>query len=54
MKWLAEWMEQRHMCLNGHEVTGKRKFRELEDNVARRNLRYEVRCKPAATADAPQ
>ena len=50
MKWLAEWLEQRHMCEQGHEVMGKRRFRELEDNPARRDLRYEVRCKPAAAA----
>lgn len=47
MKWLAEWIEQRHMCLNGHEVLRKRKFDFMEDNPARRDLRYEVRCREA-------
>ena len=54
MRWLAEWLEQRHMCEAGHEVIKKRKFDELEDNPARRNLRYEVRCKPGGTANASQ
>ncbi len=46
MKWLAEWLEQRHMCLTGHEIVKKREFDYMEDNPARRDLRYEVRCKP--------
>ncbi len=54
MKWLAEWLVQRHMCVDGHEVLGKRAFGEMEDNPARRNLRYEVRCMSAGAADAPQ
>jgi len=48
MKWLNEWMVQRHMCLTGQEIIEKRKFDYMEDNPARRDLRYEVRCKPAA------
>ncbi len=51
MKWLAEWMEQRHMCLTGHEVVNKRKFDFMEDNPAHRDLRYEIRCR-AGTAGA--
>jgi hypothetical protein len=47
MKWLAEWLEQRHMCLTGHDVVKKRKFDYMEDNPARRDLRYEVRCRSA-------
>ena len=47
MKWLTEWLEQRHMCLTGHDVVKKRKFDYMEDNPARRDLRYEVRCRPA-------
>lgn len=46
MEWLSDWLEQRHMCLTGHEVVKKRKFDYMEDNPARRDLRYEVRCKP--------
>lgn len=45
MKWLGEWLEQRNMCPTGYEIVKKRKFDYMEDNPARRNLRYEVRCK---------
>lgn len=48
MRWLDEWLELRQMCPGGHEVLQRRRFGELEDNPARRDLRYEVRCKPAA------
>lgn len=44
MEWLDEWLEQRNMCAKGHEVLKKRKFDYMEDNPARRDLRYEVRC----------
>jgi hypothetical protein len=44
MQWLAEWLEQRNMCPKGHEVLKKRKFDYMEDNPARRDLRYEARC----------
>ena len=54
MKWLTEWLQQRNMCAAGHEVVSRRKFDEMEDNPAHRNLRYEVRCKPAAIVDAPK
>jgi hypothetical protein len=46
MKWLAEWLEVRHMCPTGYEILNKRKFDFMEDNAARRDLRYEVRCRP--------
>jgi hypothetical protein len=46
MKWLAEWLEFRHMCPTGYEILKKRKFDFMEDNPARRDLRYEARCKP--------
>ena len=46
MKWLDAWMVQRHMCPTGHEIIEKRKFDYMEDNPARRDLRYEARCKP--------
>lgn len=45
MKWLGEWLEQRNMCPTGYEVVKKRKFGYMEDNPARRDLRYEARCK---------
>lgn len=45
MKWLDGWMRQRKMCPTGPEVLKKRPFDYLEDNPARRDLRYEVRCK---------
>lgn len=46
MKWLDAWMVQKHMCPTGHEIIEKRTFDYLEDNPARRDLRYEARCKP--------
>jgi hypothetical protein len=46
MKWLGEWLEQRHMCPTGYEIVKKRRFDYMEDNPARRDLRYEARCKP--------
>lgn len=45
MEWLAGWMEQRTMCPAGFEVVKRRPFDYMEDNPARRDLRYEVRCK---------
>ena len=45
MKWLGEWMVQRHMCPTGYEIVKKRKFDYMEDNPAHRDLRYEARCK---------
>ncbi len=53
MRWLDEWLVQRNMCLAGREVVGKRRFDELEDNPAHRDLRYEVRCRSGAPANAP-
>jgi hypothetical protein len=50
MTWLTEWLEARAMCPNGHEVLRRRAFDFLEHNPARRDLRYEVRCKPAVPA----
>jgi hypothetical protein len=48
MKWLSEWLVQRTMCPAGYEILKKRKFDYMEDNPARRDLRYEVRCKDGA------
>jgi hypothetical protein len=47
MTWLAEWLESRAMCPAGHEVVNRRPFDFMEHNPARRDLRYEVRCKAA-------
>ena len=44
MQWLSEWLEQRGMCPNGHEVVERREFDMLEHNPARYDIRYEVRC----------
>lgn len=52
MKWLAEWLEFRHMCPTGYEILKKRKFDYMEDNPAHRDLRYEARCKPGVTPAA--
>ncbi len=54
MRWLDEWLVQRNMCMEGREVVGKRRFDELEDNPAHRDLRYEVRCRSGGPASAPQ
>jgi hypothetical protein len=53
MKWLAEWLEIRHMCPTSYEILKKRKFDYMEDNPAHRDLRYEARCKPGVTKPAP-
>ncbi len=45
MEWLASWLEQRKMCLAGHEIHQRRPFGMLEHNPARYDLRYEVKCK---------
>jgi hypothetical protein len=45
MQWLAEWLEQRNMCTAGHEVVRMRRFAFEEDNPARRDLRYEIKCR---------
>jgi hypothetical protein len=49
MRWLTDWLVQRNMCPTGYEIIKKRKFDYMEDNPARRDIRYEVRCK-AGTA----
>lgn len=50
MRWLDEWLKLRRMCPDGHEVLERRSFGFLEDNPARRDLRYEVRCRPPAAS----
>ena len=51
LRWLDEWLKLRQMCPDGHEVLQRRGFGDLEDNVAHRDLRYEVRCKAASASD---
>ncbi|MBM4196304.1 MAG: hypothetical protein FJ197_04285 [Gammaproteobacteria bacterium] len=48
MRWLDEWLELRGMCPAGREILRKRPFDFMEDNPARRDQRYEVRCRAAA------
>ncbi|MCC7257906.1 MAG: hypothetical protein IT486_06010 [Gammaproteobacteria bacterium] len=54
MRWLDEWLAQRNMCAAGREVVGKRRFDAMEDNPARRDMRYEVRCLSSGTGHASQ
>ncbi len=44
MAWLEAWMEVRKLCPNGYEIRDRRPFGFLEDNPARRDIRYEVAC----------
>jgi hypothetical protein len=44
MAWLDAWLEQRHLCASGHEVTLRRPFDYLEDNPAGYQQRWEIRC----------
>ena len=45
MKWLEAWLSQRKMCPNGYEILKRRPFDMLENNPARYDIRYEVKCK---------
>ncbi len=45
MKWLGQWLDTRGMCPSGFEIVERRPFEFLEDNPARHDLRYEVRCR---------
>jgi len=45
MEWLSAWLDQRKMCLNGYEILQRRPFDTLENNPARHDIRYEVKCK---------
>ena len=42
--WLQDWLEQRGMCPNGYEIAERRPFDFLEDNPARMDIRYKVKC----------
>lgn len=45
-QWLTAWLRQRGLCPGGHEAGPGRPFDYLEDNPARYDRRYEVRCLP--------
>ena len=45
MEWLTGWLHQRKMCLDGYEILQRRSFDMLENNPARHDIRYEVKCK---------
>lgn len=45
MEWLSGWLKQRKMCLDGYEILKRRPFEMLENNPARHDIRYEVKCK---------
>jgi hypothetical protein len=45
MEWLSAWLEQIHMCPDGYEIVIRRPFDMLENNPARYDIRYEVKCK---------
>ena len=44
MEWLEAWLAQRKVCMEGHEVVTRRPFEPMENNAARHDIRYEVRC----------
>jgi hypothetical protein len=44
MEWLTAWLEQRNMCPEGFEIVTRREFELLENNPARHDIRYEVKC----------
>lgn len=44
MEWLKSWLEQRNMCAESFEVVVRRPFDPMEDNPARYDIRYEVKC----------
>ncbi|MFQ5634596.1 MAG: hypothetical protein ACE5G3_04605 [Gammaproteobacteria bacterium] len=46
LEWLAAWLRQRKMCVEGYEIVKRRPFGTMEDNPARYDVRYEVTCKP--------
>jgi hypothetical protein len=44
MEWLKSWLEQRNMCADSFEIVNRRPFDPMENNPARYDLRYEVKC----------
>ena len=47
MDWIAAWLELRQMCDDGFEVEKRRPFDMMENNPARYDIRYEIKCKSA-------
>jgi hypothetical protein len=45
MQWLSGWLTQQKMCPNGYEILDRRPFDMMENNPARHDIRYEVKCK---------
>jgi hypothetical protein len=45
MDWLSGWLVQRKMCPYGYDILKRRPFGMLEDNPARYDIRYEIKCK---------
>jgi hypothetical protein len=50
MEWLSDWLKQVHMCPDGYEIVKRRPFDMLENNPARYDIRYEVKCKSQSEA----
>jgi len=48
MDWLAAWLASRKMCPGGFEVIRRRQFDYAEQNPARYDFRYEVKCRTGA------
>ncbi len=44
MAWLDAWVAVRKLCPSGYVIRDRREFGFLEDNPARRDVRYEVSC----------
>lgn len=50
MEWLQAWLDQRQMCGDGYVIDKRRPFDMMENNPARYDMRYEVKCKIDATS----
>lgn len=50
MEWLQAWLDQRKMCGDGYVIDKRRPFDMMENNPARYDMRYEVKCKVVATS----
>ena len=47
MQWIAAWLEARQLCGDGFEIAQRRPFGDMENNPARYDIRYEVKCTSA-------
>jgi len=50
MEWLQAWLDQVKMCGDGYEIDKRRPFDMMENNPARYDMRYEVKCKIATVS----